>query len=229
MTTAPGAFFNRACRLDSRCILRIKMASFTGENLSCIRGERLVLEGINFALEGRGAMILTGPNGAGKSTLLRLMAGLMRPSQGRLLWNDISVSDDATEHNCRISYVGHADAVKPALSVSENVGFWAEINGSKGHTPEQAMTSLGIVHLADLSARYLSAGQRRRVNLCRMLTSGADLWLLDEPTTALDSETSASLGELIAVHRNKGGMVVISTHIELGISDAVSLPLEVTR
>lgn len=205
------------------------MASFTGENLSCIRGERLVLEGINFALEDRGAIILTGPNGAGKSTLLRLMAGLMHPSQGHLLWDGINVSDDAAEHNSRISYVGHADAVKPALSVSENVDFWAEMSGSNGHTSGEAMKALGIAYLADLSARYLSAGQRRRVNLCRMLTSGAALWLLDEPTTALDSETSVSLGELIALHRNNGGMVVISTHTDLGISDAVSLSLEVTR
>ena len=205
------------------------MASFIGENLSCIRGERLVLERINFTLEARGAMILTGPNGAGKSTLLRLMAGLMPPSQGQLLWDDDDVSNDPIDHNLRISYIGHADAVKPALSVSENVTFWAEMSGSGGDTPEQAMKSLGISHLAKLSARYLSAGQRRRVNLCRMLTSGAALWLLDEPTTALDSETSASLGVLIETHRRNGGMVVISTHTDLGIADAISLPLEVTR
>lgn len=205
------------------------MASFAGKNLSCIRGERLVLEGINFALEDSGAMILTGPNGAGKSTLLRLMAGLMLPSQGQLLWDGIDISDDATEHNSRISYVGHADAVKPALSVSENVNFWTEMNGSNGHTSDQAMKALGIAHLADLSARYLSAGQRRRVNLCRMLTSGATLWLLDEPTTALDNEASVSLGDLIGSHRNNGGMVVISTHTDLGISDAEALPLEITR
>ncbi len=205
------------------------MASFNGENLSCIRGERLVLEGISFALKNSGAMILTGPNGAGKSTLLRLMAGLMQPSQGGLLWDGVAISEDATEHNSRISYIGHADAVKPALSVSENVTFWAEVNGQSGYTPNKAMQALGIAHLSSLSARYLSAGQRRRVNLCRMLTSGAALWLLDEPSTALDSETSLSLGGLIDEHRNNGGMVVISTHTELDISDAQSLPLEVTR
>ena len=205
------------------------MTSFSGENLSCIRGERLVLEGISFALKDSDAMILTGPNGAGKSTLLRLMAGLMHPSQGQLLWDGVIVSDDAAEHNSRISYIGHADAVKPALSVSENVAFWAEVSGPNGSTPEYAMNALGITHLADLSARYLSAGQRRRVNLCRMLTSGAALWLLDEPTTALDNEASLSLGGLIDAHRSNGGMVVISTHTDLAISDAQSLPLEVTR
>lgn len=205
------------------------MASFTGKNLSCVRGERLVLEGIDFELSDSDAMILTGPNGAGKSTLLRLMAGLMYPSAGQLSWDDNAISDDISEHNSRTSYVGHADAVKPALSVFENVAFWAEIYGPGGFSPENAMSAFGITHLADLPARYLSAGQRRRVNLCRMLTSGASLWLLDEPTTALDGETSSALGNLIEAHRKGGGMVVISTHTELGISDAKSLPLEVLR
>lgn len=205
------------------------MASFTGENLSCIRGERLVLERISFSLKDSAAMILTGPNGAGKSTLLRLMAGLIQPSQGQILWDGVVVSDEAADHNSRISYIGHADAVKAALSVSENVAFWAEMNGRNGYAPEHAMQALGIAHLADLSARYLSAGQRRRVNLCRMLTSGAALWLLDEPTTALDSGTSESLGNLIDTHRNNGGMVVISTHTELDVSDAQLLSLEVTK
>jgi len=205
------------------------MASFTGKNLSCVRGERLVLEGIDFELSDTDAMILTGPNGAGKSTLLRLMAGLMPPSSGQLSWDGGAISDDASEHNSRTSYVGHADAVKPALSVSENVAFWAEVSGPGGLLPDDAMSAFGITHLADLPARYLSAGQRRRVNLCRMLTSGAALWLLDEPTTALDSETSGALGSLIEAHRKSGGMVVISTHTDLGISGSKALPLEVLR
>lgn len=201
------------------------MASFSGENLSCVRGERLVLEGVGFSLTDGDALVLTGPNGAGKSTMLRLMAGLMRPSEGQLKWGEQSIADDPGAHNARISYIGHADAVKPALSVYENVAFWASISGDSGATPDAALAALGIGHLSDLPARFLSAGQRRRVNLCRMLTSSATLWLLDEPTTALDADASDMLGGLIAAHRADGGMVVVSTHTNLGLSNANSLTL----
>ena len=201
------------------------MTVFTGENIRCVRGERLVLDGIGFTLGTGEALVLTGPNGSGKSTLLRLMAGLLRPSSGKLNWGGADIADDVGAHGARISYVGHADAVKPALSVMENVAFWADISGSGGHSATAAMQALGIAHLAALPARYLSAGQRRRVALSRMLTSGAVLWLLDEPTTALDAAAAAALGQLIADHRRGGGMVAVSTHGELGLADTRTLDL----
>jgi len=201
------------------------MAAFTGENIRCIRGERLVLDGTGFQLADGGVMILKGANGAGKSTLLRLMAGLMRPVSGQISWDGSDIAEDATEHNQRIVYIGHADAIKPLLSVSENVSFWAELSGQAGMTPEMAMQTFSIDHLKDLPARYLSAGQRRRVGLCRMLTAGASLWLLDEPTTALDVETTEVLTGVIDRHRQGGGMVVLSTHGEMGLADTETLTL----
>lgn len=201
------------------------MAQFTGQDIVCVRGERTVLNGTAFSLADGDALVLTGANGAGKSTLLRLMAGLLRPIGGHLLWDGIDITDDIGEHNARIAYLGHADAVKPALSVVENVVFWASLTPGKGDTVEGALETLGIAHLADLPARYLSAGQRRRVALCRVLTSGAQLWLLDEPTTALDSTASAALVDLVGRHRAGGGMVAVSTHAELGLGRARSLDL----
>lgn len=201
------------------------MAAFIGENIRCVRGERLVLDGAGFRLADGGALILKGANGAGKSTLLRLMAGLMRPVSGRILWDDAEIADDAAGHNQRMVYIGHADAIKPLLSVYENVAFWAELSGHAGTTPEAAMQTFAIDHLQELPARYLSAGQRRRVGLCRMLTQGAQLWLLDEPTTALDQATTDVLTHVIEKHRQNGGMVAISTHGEMGLGNSQTLTL----
>jgi heme exporter protein A len=201
------------------------VTTFEGRDLTCVRGERLVLDGTSFRVAAGGALILTGPNGAGKSTLLRLMAGLMRPVAGALSWAGADVNEDQEAHRARIAYVGHADAVKPALSVIENVRFWAELSGTGGMSPGEALAAVGIGHLADLPARYLSAGQRRRVGLTRMLTSPATIWLLDEPTTSLDAAASEALGSLIETHRQRGGVVVVSTHTDLGLADADTLAL----
>ncbi|MBO6521720.1 MAG: heme ABC exporter ATP-binding protein CcmA [Rhodospirillales bacterium] len=201
------------------------MAVFSGHNIDCVRGERQVLSGATFSLESGAALVLRGANGSGKSTLLRLMAGLMRPVAGAITWDGEDIADDPHEHNRRIAYIGHADAVKPALSVTENVSFWSELSGAGGMRATEALTALGIGHLADLPARYLSAGQRRRVTLTRMLTSGAPLWLLDEPTTALDQDTSDALRGLIDRHLASGGMAVISTHTDLGLASSGLLTL----
>lgn len=201
------------------------MADFCGENINCVRGERQVLHGAGFALSSGHALILRGANGTGKSTLLRLMAGLMRPRAGKITWDGSDIAEDQTEHNRRIAYIGHADAVKPALSVIENVAFWGTLADGNGMTAPDALKTLGISHLAELPARYLSAGQRRRVSLTRALTSGAALWLLDEPTTSLDTATTVSLKEQIETHLASGGMAVISTHTDMGLNDAKSLTL----
>jgi heme exporter protein A len=201
------------------------MAVFSGRDIDCIRGERQVLSAAAFSLESGGALTLRGANGAGKSTMLRLMAGLMRPVAGTITWDGVDIADDPHEHNARLAYVGHADAVKPALSVLENATFWGELAGAGGMAAADALAALGIGHLSDLPARYLSAGQRRRVNLTRALTSGADLWLLDEPTTALDAATTDALTSLIDGHLKSGGMAVISTHAELGLAETGTLTL----
>ncbi len=195
-----------------------RLTRFSGHHLVCFRGERTVFENLDFDLADGGALVLRGPNGSGKSSLLRLMAGLARPLSGALAWDNEAVADDAEAHHRRLHYVGHADPVKPALTVAENLRFWAALRGDGAAVASaavgRALDGFGIAHLADLPGRYLSAGQRRRVNLARVLASAAALWLLDEPATALDDSGVACLREAMATHRARGGMVVTSAHAD---------------
>ena len=204
------------------------MTRFTGTDVVCLRAERIVFEGLDFALDPGGALMLRGANGSGKSSLLRLMAGLGRPLSGKIAWDGTDIDDDAEAHNRHFHYVGHADPVKPVLTVAENLAFWAAIRGEAdaAGAAGKALERLGIGHLASVPGRFLSAGQKRRVNLARVLTAPADLWLLDEPQTALDNQASRSLETAIADHRRDGGMVVVSSHAEAGLKDAVTLDLD---
>ena len=193
-----------------------------GEDLSVIRGERLVFRGLRFAIPAGGALVLAGANGSGKSTLLRLMAGLIRPDAGSLFWNDADVSADAVPHGARVAFVGHQDAVKPGLTAAENLAFAA---GASGLPVPRALESQGLETLADLPARLLSAGQKRRLALCRLVLSRAALWLLDEPTVGLDQAAIARLGDVLAQHRAAGGMIAAATHVALPLPDAAELRL----
>jgi heme exporter protein A len=184
---------------------------FAGRDLACVRGGRPVFRGLAFNLDAGDALVLTGRNGAGKSSLLRLMAGLGRPAKGVLLWNDADVGEDRSAHAARLHYVGHADALKPVLTVAENLGFWARFGGEAAAVGP-ALTAFGIGALAALPARFLSQGQRRRVALARLLTRDAPLWLLDEPRASLDAAAVDLLDAVIAEHRRRGGMVVLSLH-----------------
>jgi heme exporter protein A len=191
------------------------MTDFAGRELVCVRGERTVFERLDFRVEAGGALVLTGPNGSGKSSLLRLMAGLTRPAGGALSWNGVDVAGDPEGHRGRLHYAGHADAVKPALTVAENLGFWAVYRGGADGAPARiaaALDALGMTRLADVPGRYLSAGQKRRLALARVLAAPAPLWLLDEPKTALDAEAAGRVDAAIARHRDAGGMVVVSMH-----------------
>ena len=198
---------------------------FTGHELTCIRGERLVFAGLDFAIGPGDALMLVGANGSGKSSLLRLMAGLLRPADGVVRWGGETISADPEAHNARLHYVGHLDPVKAALTVAENLAFWARLgNGSGAVAP--ALETFDSAPLADVPGRFLSAGQKRRANLARLAASAATLWLLDEPTTALDARATACLMEAIARHRAGGGMVAISTHAELALEGARGLDLD---
>lgn len=194
------------------------MTRFSGHHLVCFRGERTVFEDLDFELADGGALVLRGANGSGKSSLLRLMAGLARPLSGALTWDNEAVDDDADAHHRRLHYVGHADPVKPTLTVTENLRFWAALRGDGAAAISaavgRALDGFSIAHLADLPGRYLSAGQRRRVNLARVLASPAALWLLDEPATALDDSGVACLKVAMAAHRAQGGMVVTAAHAD---------------
>ena len=197
--------------------------AFAGIGLTCRRGERLVFAGLSFAVAAGGALVLTGPNGSGKSSLLRLMAGLTRPEAGALFWDVGPVAEDPGAHRLRLHFIGHQDAVKPVLSVAETVRFWAGMRG--GGDVAAALQRFRLSALGDWPCQLLSAGQRRRVALARLVASPAPLWLLDEPTTGLDTDALAALLAAIADHRAAGGRVVLSTHAALAIPAADELSL----
>jgi heme exporter protein A len=195
---------------------------FAGFDLACRRGERLVFAGLSFRLAAGETLLLRGPNGSGKSSLLRCMAGLLAPISGTQTWDGQPVAADADGHRARLRYLGHQDAVKPALTVVENLGFWQRLHGHRDAAGVAgSLADLGIGHLADLPARLLSAGQRRRVALARLLAAPAPLWLLDEPTTALDDDGVERFARLVARHRAGGGLAVLSGHGDPGIPGKV--------
>ncbi|MEQ8196118.1 MAG: heme ABC exporter ATP-binding protein CcmA [Rhodospirillales bacterium] len=191
------------------------MALFAGHRLTCIRGERTVFADLDFTLESGRALVLQGPNGSGKSSLLRVMAGLLRAEGGALTWDGAAVRDDPEAHGARLHYLGHGNALKQALSAAENVRFWAGLQGGGQDVDGWVMAALArfeIAHLADLPARFLSAGQSRRLALARLLAAPAPLWLLDEPANALDARATAILADVLSEHQAGGGMVALATH-----------------
>lgn len=209
-----------------------QMVEFAGEDLSCVRAERLVFDRLGFALQRGGALRLTGANGSGKSSLLRVMAGLLKPARGRLSWDGVAASSDPEGHRGRIAFIGHAEALKPALSLAESLAFWARLFGAVdaradiGAASARGLKAFGLSKLADFPVRLLSAGQRRRLALARLLAAPADLWLLDEPSTGLDEASVAMLEAAIAGHRADGGMVALATHGGLKLPGASALELE---
>lgn len=201
----------------------LRARAFAGRGLACRRGERLIFAGLGFTLPPGGALALTGPNGSGKSSLLRLMAGLTPPEAGALAWDGVAVREDPAAHRARLQFIGHQDAVKAALTVVETLAFWAGMRG--GHAVMPALERFGLAALAQWPCRLLSAGQRRRLTLARLVASAAALWLLDEPLTGLDSDAVADLAAAIAAHRAEGGLVVLSTHAALPFDDVETLSL----
>ena len=198
--------------------------NFAGQGLACRRGEKLIFRGLDFALPPGGALVLIGPNGSGKSSLLRLMAGLTPCAAGMLAWNGADIRDDPAVHRARLHFIGHCDALKPVLSAGESLAFWARMLGVSVPI-EPALARFGLGHAAALPCRYLSAGQKRRLALARLVAAPAELWLLDEPLTSLDSDAAAQLLAAIAAHRGQGGRVVLSTHAPIELGDAMRLSL----
>jgi heme exporter protein A len=191
-------------------------------DLACLRGERAVFAGLSFGLPAGAALLLTGVNGAGKSTLLRILAGLLPPAEGAVLWQGEDVGAEPSAHAARLRYVSHQDALKPALTVAENLALFARLWGG---AVMPALEALALAPLADLPARVLSAGQRRRLALARLVLAQVPLWLLDEPTTGLDAASVERLGPILADHRARGGIVVAATHLPLPLADARELRL----
>jgi heme exporter protein A len=192
----------------------------TAADLACSRGGREVFAGLNFSLSGGEALVVTGRNGAGKSSLLRMIAGLVCISAGRLVLSGGKVDTTLGE---QAHYLGHQDALKTSLSVSENLHFWANYLGGQPLEVETALQAVDLAPLADLPAAYLSAGQRRRLSIARLVAIKRPLWLLDEPTSALDEPSQKQLAELMRGHLADGGMIVAAAHGPIGLERAREL------
>jgi heme exporter protein A len=198
----------------------------SAHDLGCVRGGREVFEGVNFTVAGGEALAVTGRNGAGKTTLLRLIAGLLEPADGRLELTGGAHEATLAE---QAHYLGHRDALKPALSVLENLQFWHAFLGSTDASIASALTALEAVALdglAGLPAGYLSAGQRRRLAIARLVAAPRPIWLLDEPTAALDTASQARLADLMRSHLAGGGIIVAATHGPLGLEGVKGLRIE---
>ncbi len=191
------------------------------ENIVCQRGGREVFTGLSFAVAKGEALLVTGRNGAGKSSLLRIIAGLVRLAGGRLALQGGDAESNIAE---QAHYVGHQDAVKGALSVAENLAFWSSYLGGEPDV-RTALKAVDLHGLADLPAAYLSAGQRRRLSIARLAAVKRPLWLLDEPTTALDAQSQEALAALMTKHLRSGGLIVAASHGPIGISGAKELRL----
>jgi heme exporter protein A len=193
--------------------------------LSCHRGGRDVFAGVSFAVSVGEALIVTGRNGAGKSSLLRIVAGLLRCAQGRLT---LEGGDGELSVGEQCHYVGHQDAIKPSLSVAENLRFWARYFGAPSDDAATPLAAVGLEALAALPAAYLSAGQRRRLSLARLIAAKRPIWLLDEPTSALDAAAQSRLTDMMRGHLASGGLIVAATHGPLGLDKTLELRLDQT-
>jgi len=188
------------------------------ENLGGERGGETVFANIGFALDKGEALIVTGPNGSGKSTLLRVVAGLLPAAAGKVL---VEGGGEAFPTVASAShYLGHLNAMKTALSVEENLGFWRAFQGEPGLGVEEALETVALGGLGHLPFGYLSTGQRRRASIAKLLVSRRPVWLLDEPTAGLDKASEERFAGLMRGHLRDGGIVVAATHLPLGLEGA---------
>jgi heme exporter protein A len=196
-------------------IMKWALMRLSGRDLRCVRGGREVFSGLDFEASAGEALAVTGANGAGKTSLLRLIAGLLTASGGSI---GLTGGDQELTLAEQAHYLGHRDALKPSLSVTENLSFWAGFLGPGASPAAPALAAVGLDHAAELPAAYLSAGQRRRLSMARLVAVPRPLWLLDEPTSALDSAGQGLFTGLMADHLRQGGLIVAATHGPLGIS-----------
>ncbi|HXF54192.1 MAG TPA: heme ABC exporter ATP-binding protein CcmA [Hyphomicrobiaceae bacterium] len=192
------------------------------ENVSIGRGERMLFGPCSFRVEAGRALEVTGPNGSGKSTLLKTLVGFVAPLGGRIRLEGASTAHPIAE---QCHYLGHRDAVRGTLTVGENVRFWCRFLGGSDGAHEAAVERFGLSGLAHVPAAYLSAGQRRRLALTRLLAAERPLWLLDEPAASLDAAGTEVLRQVMAAHLAKGGLLIAATHVTLALPAAIELRL----
>jgi heme exporter protein A len=197
-------------------------------DLTIDRGGRRVIAGLSFAAAQGVALVVTGPNGAGKTSLLRALAGFLPIEAGSFALDGGDAERTVGE---QAHYLGHADGVKAALTAGENLAFAAAMLGGDASRAAQlgALSALGLSHVIDFPARLLSAGQRRRVALARLMIAKRPLWLLDEPTTALDAVAQVAFAAIMRAHVEDGGIVVAAVHGDLGLGGAQELRLGATE
>jgi heme exporter protein A len=183
------------------------------DRVACLRGDRLLFEGLSFALGSGEAALLSGPNGAGKSSLMRIAAGLLPASAGKV------------ERDGGLAFAGEAAALDTRLPLGQALGFWAKLDGRDAGAVDTALDAMGIAALAQVPVRMLSTGQRKRAALARVIAGGADIWLLDEPGNGLDTASTARLAAAIAAHRARGGIAMIATHQPLDLPGAQTIAL----
>ena len=197
--------------------------SLSVKNLSCQRGGRTIFSELSLEIAAGEAVLLRGPNGAGKSTLLRVIAGLIPAQAGAISLYGTAFSE-RDDFQGQITYAGHLDAIKPQLSVAENLHFWAQL--FEADNLAATMKDFRLDEIADRPAHACSAGQKRRLGLARIAVTSRPLWLLDEPTVSLDTETTARFAATIDAHCAKGGMAFIATHIDLGLKAPRSFEMQ---
>lgn len=189
-------------------------------NLTCIRGDRLLFREVNFCLASGGLLELRGPNGGGKTSLLRILCGLATPAAGEVRWNGANIRTLREEYFASLAYVAHLNGVKDELTALENLLVAGRVAGRElsKHEGEATLESVGLINQRHLPARVLSAGQRRRLTLARLLAARAKLWLLDEILTSLDDLGVDLVRKLITEHVGSGGLAIVATHQDLNLS-----------
>ncbi|MEH6403303.1 MAG: heme ABC exporter ATP-binding protein CcmA [Sneathiella sp.] len=201
--------------------------SLTAVNLRCIRQDRVIFTDLGFSLKAGEILWVQGKNGAGKSSLLRMIAGLLKPASGEIQWQGTSVTEDPDGYQNQFQYIGHQEALKPVLSARENLQFWADYSGNRDVSA--ALTQFELEKIADSPVGIMSAGQKKRTNLARLISSPAPLWILDEPVSSLDTHYINLFKQQLEKHVAVGGMALLATHQDLNLAGSRKLDLDTVK
>ncbi|OUR76870.1 heme ABC exporter, ATP-binding protein CcmA [Alphaproteobacteria bacterium 46_93_T64] len=197
--------------------------SLYAQSLTCIRQDRLIFNAVDLSLNPGEILWVKGRNGSGKTSLLRILACLLKPATGIVSWNGTDIEEDPEHYKENLQYVGHQDALKMAMSARENLEFWSDY--TENSTVDQALDAFQLQPIADHPTQILSAGQKKRSNLARLIACPAPLWILDEPVSSLDTDYIGLFKDLLEKHVRNGGMALLATHQDLSLSRVRQLDL----